>query len=102
MPASAVPPVDLLDADVLLNVLAEVTRGDVTAPMPLARTEVAGKVADGGNDVTIAVTAEANDDERQHRFEAEANDDVPRPADTAELLAARRPWMSTSVHSTMP
>jgi signal transduction histidine kinase/CheY-like chemotaxis protein len=50
----------------------------------------------------IAVTAETDDDERRRCFDAGANDYVPRPTDTAELLAALRPWMSTSVPSTMP
>ncbi len=54
MPDSAAPLADELDADVLLNVLAEVKRGDFTARMPLAWTGVAGKVADGFNDVIIA------------------------------------------------
>ncbi|HEY5252188.1 MAG TPA: HAMP domain-containing protein, partial [Acidimicrobiales bacterium] len=54
MPDSARPLADELDADVLLNVLAEVKRGDFTARMPLAWTGVAGKVADGFNDVIIA------------------------------------------------
>ncbi len=53
MPESAAP-VDALDANVLLNVLAGVKRGDFTARMPLEWTGVAGKVADGFNDVIIA------------------------------------------------
>jgi hypothetical protein len=50
----------------------------------------------------IAVSAETNDDERRRCFDAGANDYVPRPTDTAELLAAMRPWIPTSVPSTMP
>jgi CheY-like chemotaxis protein/HAMP domain-containing protein len=54
MPASTVPLGDELDTNVLLNVLAEVKRGDFTARMPLEWTGVAGKVADGFNDIIIA------------------------------------------------
>jgi HAMP domain-containing protein len=54
MPDTVAPPVDVLDAHVLLDVLAQVKRGDFTARMPLAWTGVAGKVADGFNDVIIA------------------------------------------------
>jgi CheY-like chemotaxis protein/HAMP domain-containing protein len=54
MAASTVPQDDELDTNVLLNVLAEVKRGDFTARMPLEWTGVAGKVADGFNDVIIA------------------------------------------------
>jgi len=54
MPAPAVPVADALDANVLLNVLAAVKRGDFTARMPLDWTGVAGKVADGFNDIIIA------------------------------------------------
>ncbi|HXQ44092.1 MAG TPA: response regulator [Acidimicrobiales bacterium] len=54
MPESAVPVADALDANVLLNVLAGVKRGDFTARMPLEWTGVAGKVADGFNDIIIA------------------------------------------------
>ncbi len=45
---------DTLDARVLLSVLADVKAGDFTARMPLDWTGVAGKVADGFNDVIIA------------------------------------------------
>ena len=38
----------------LLRVLAQVKAGDFTARMPLEWTGVAGKVADGLNDVIIA------------------------------------------------
>jgi signal transduction histidine kinase/CheY-like chemotaxis protein/HAMP domain-containing protein len=47
-------PVDLVDAKVLLSVLAQVKGGDFSARMPLEWTGVAGKVADGFNDVIIA------------------------------------------------
>ncbi len=48
-------PVDTtLDSAVLLAVLAQVRSGDFTARMPLEWTGVAGKVADGLNDVIIA------------------------------------------------
>jgi signal transduction histidine kinase/HAMP domain-containing protein/ActR/RegA family two-component response regulator len=45
---------DTVDAKVLLSVLAQVRGGDFTARMPLEWTGVAGKVADGLNDVIIA------------------------------------------------
>ena len=45
---------DTVDAKVLLSVLAQVKDGDFTARMPLDWTGVAGKVADGLNDVIIA------------------------------------------------
>ena len=45
---------DTVDAKVLLGVLAQVKGGDFTARMPLEWTGVAGKVADGLNDVIIA------------------------------------------------
>ncbi|HXQ58914.1 MAG TPA: hypothetical protein VN799_02415, partial [Acidimicrobiales bacterium] len=54
MPDSAVALPDALDGSVLLSVLAQVKRGDFTARMPLEWTGVAGKVADGVNDVIIA------------------------------------------------
>ena len=44
----------LVDPKVLLSVLAQVKGGDFTARMPLEWTGVAGKVADGLNDVIIA------------------------------------------------
>jgi CheY-like chemotaxis protein len=34
--------------------------------------------------------------ERQRCIEAGANDYVPKPVDTAELLAALRPWLPTT------
>ncbi|MDQ3619285.1 MAG: ATP-binding protein [Actinomycetota bacterium] len=45
---------DVVDAKTLLSVLAQVKEGDFTARMPLEWTGVAGKVADGLNDVIIA------------------------------------------------
>ena len=50
------PPVvaDTVDATTLLRVLAQVKRGDFTARMPLEWTGMAGKVADGLNEVIIA------------------------------------------------
>ena len=50
----AVPAADPIDAKVLLRVLAQVKAGDFTARMPLDWTGVAGKVADGLNEVVIA------------------------------------------------
>jgi len=45
---------DTIDAKVLLSVLAKVREGDFSARMPLEWTGVAGKVADGFNDVIVA------------------------------------------------
>ena len=45
---------DIVDAKVLLGVLAQLREGDFTARMPLEWTGVAGKVADGLNEVIIA------------------------------------------------
>jgi signal transduction histidine kinase/CheY-like chemotaxis protein/HAMP domain-containing protein len=45
---------DQLDLNVLLGILAEVGAGNFTARMPLEWTGVAGKVADGLNDVIVA------------------------------------------------
>jgi signal transduction histidine kinase/HAMP domain-containing protein/FixJ family two-component response regulator len=50
----AVDLADIVDGKVLLSVLAEVKAGDFTARMPLDWTGVAGKIADGVNDVIIA------------------------------------------------
>src|SRR5688572_7918652 len=50
----AVAPGDTLDVHVLLNVLAQIKEGDYSARMPLEWTGIAGKVADGLNDVIIA------------------------------------------------
>jgi signal transduction histidine kinase/HAMP domain-containing protein/ActR/RegA family two-component response regulator len=44
---------DSLDAETLLRVLAQFKAGDLTARMPLDWTGVAGKIADGLNDVII-------------------------------------------------
>ena len=54
MSDSVVPIADTVDPEVLLSVLAQVKAGDFTARMPLEWTGVAGKVADGVNDVIIA------------------------------------------------
>ncbi len=54
MAVPAVPLADTVDAKVLLGVLAQIKEGDLTARMPLEWTGVAGKVADGLNDVIIA------------------------------------------------
>ena len=54
MSSSAATPDDNVDAKVLLGVLAQVREGDFSARMPLDWTGVAGKVADGLNDVIIA------------------------------------------------
>ncbi|HEX8508456.1 MAG TPA: response regulator [Propionibacteriaceae bacterium] len=45
---------DVVDHEVLLSVLAKVKSGDFSARMPLAWTGLAGKVADGLNDVIMA------------------------------------------------
>ncbi len=45
---------DFLDGKVLLEFLAQVKRGDFTARMPVGWTGIAGKVADGLNDVVSA------------------------------------------------
>jgi CheY-like chemotaxis protein/HAMP domain-containing protein len=55
MPDPAVAPDDnCVDAKVLLSVLAKVKGGDFTARMPLEWTGLAGKVADGFNDVIMS------------------------------------------------
>src|SRR5664279_45199 len=54
MSDSAAALADTIDANVLLTVLARVKGGDFSARMPLDWTGVAGKVADGLNDVIIA------------------------------------------------
>ncbi len=54
MPDQAAVHEDAIDAAALLAVLAQVKAGDFAARMPLAWTGVAGKVADGFNDVIIA------------------------------------------------
>ena len=43
----------------------------------------------------IAVTGKVVPGERQRCIDAGANDYVPKPVDTAELLAALRPWLPT-------
>jgi CheY-like chemotaxis protein/HAMP domain-containing protein len=54
MPDSSVATADTVDAAILLDVLARVKEGDFTARMPLEWTGVAGKVADGFNEVISA------------------------------------------------
>lgn len=54
MSDSPEPVAEAVDPKVLLSVLAQVKFGDFTARMPLEWTGVAGKVADGLNDVIIA------------------------------------------------
>jgi signal transduction histidine kinase/HAMP domain-containing protein/ActR/RegA family two-component response regulator len=54
MSTSPAPPADTIDVKVLLGFLAQVKGGDFTARMPLEWTGVAGKVADGLNEVVIA------------------------------------------------
>jgi signal transduction histidine kinase/HAMP domain-containing protein/ActR/RegA family two-component response regulator len=54
MTASLTSLADTIDPKVLLGVLAQVKSGDFTARMPFEWTGVAGKVADGLNDVIIA------------------------------------------------
>jgi signal transduction histidine kinase/HAMP domain-containing protein len=54
MSDTALVPADVVDARVLLSVLAQVNAGDFTARMPLEWTGVAGKIADGFNEVIIA------------------------------------------------
>ncbi|MGI8425833.1 MAG: ATP-binding protein [Actinomycetota bacterium] len=54
MSDSATTVADTVDSKVLLSFLAQVKEGDFTARMPLEWTGVAGKVADGLNDVIIA------------------------------------------------
>src|ERR1700712_177613 len=45
---------DSIDVKVLLGVLAQVKAGDFTVRMPLDWTGLAGKVADGFNDVIVS------------------------------------------------
>jgi signal transduction histidine kinase/HAMP domain-containing protein len=54
MSDTALVPADVVDTRVLLSVLAQVNAGDFTARMPLEWTGVAGKIADGFNEVIIA------------------------------------------------
>ena len=54
MPDSPATLADTVEAGALLSVLARLREGDFTARMPLDWTGVAGKVADGLNDVIVA------------------------------------------------
>ena len=54
MSDSAAPSAETVDAAALLDVLARIREGDFTARMPRDWTGVAGKVADGLNDVIVA------------------------------------------------
>ena len=54
MTVSPTPLVDTTEDAVLLGVLTQVKAGDFTARMPLGLTGMAGKIADGLNDVIIA------------------------------------------------
>ena len=54
MSESTVTFTDAFDAGVLLSFLARVKEGDFAARMPLEWTGVAGKVADGLNEVAVA------------------------------------------------
>src|SRR5580658_7184015 len=54
MAVAALPVTDAVDPKVHLSVLAQVKGGDFTARMPLEWMGMAGKVADGLNDVIIA------------------------------------------------
>src|SRR5579862_4921207 len=56
-----------VDARILLDVLAQLKAGDFSARMPLDWTGVAGKVADGFNDVIIANQALGSELERVSR-----------------------------------
>jgi CheY-like chemotaxis protein len=48
----------------------------------------------------IAVTGKAMPGERQRCIDAGANDYVPKPVDSAELFAALRPWLPTTLQPT--
>src|SRR5258708_34845266 len=54
LPPPVQPVTEIVDAKILLGVLAQVHQGDFTARMPLDWTGVAGKIADRLNDVIIA------------------------------------------------
>jgi hypothetical protein len=54
MSGTTVDLADEIDVKILLSVLAQVRGGDFTARMPLEWTGVAGKAADGLNEVIIA------------------------------------------------
>jgi signal transduction histidine kinase/HAMP domain-containing protein/ActR/RegA family two-component response regulator len=53
-PAAIADPAGIVDAQLLLQVLAQVKAGDFSARMPLDWTGLAGKVADGLNDIIVA------------------------------------------------
>ncbi|HXH88140.1 MAG TPA: HAMP domain-containing protein [Gaiellaceae bacterium] len=61
MPDSPSQLADVIDTTALLNVLSQVKAGDFSARMPLEWTGVAGKVADGLNDVIMANQALASE-----------------------------------------
>ncbi len=48
----------------------------------------------------VVVTGKVMPDERQRCMDAGANDYVPKPVDTAELVAAIRPWLPTRAQPT--
>jgi CheY-like chemotaxis protein len=48
----------------------------------------------------IAVTGKATAGERQRCLDAGANEYVPKPVDSRDLLAALRPWLPTAAHPT--
>ena len=54
MSDTTLAPADTVDTEILLSVLAQVRAGDFTARMPLGWTGLAGKVADGLNEVILA------------------------------------------------
>jgi signal transduction histidine kinase/HAMP domain-containing protein len=54
VPAVVADDADAFDAEVLLNFLAQIKAGNSSARMPYEWTGVAGKIADGFNDVIIA------------------------------------------------
>jgi signal transduction histidine kinase/HAMP domain-containing protein/ActR/RegA family two-component response regulator len=67
----ALAPVTAIDAKVVLGVLAQVKGGDFTARMPLDWTGVAGKIADGLNDLIVADQAFADELARLRRVVGE-------------------------------
>ncbi len=68
MAVPAAPLADTIDAKVLLSVLGD-QEVDLTARMPLELTGLAGKVADGLNDIIIPNQAMIGVElERSHRF----------------------------------
>ena len=54
MTVSAVRRDDTVDVNVLLSVLSQLKAGDLGARMPLDWTGLAGKVADGFNEIIVA------------------------------------------------